>query len=74
MMMRVYTYSEARQRFAALLDKAAEEGEVRVSRRDGQVFVIRPLPPGGSPLDVSPVDLGLTTEEILQSIKESRRE
>ena len=42
-MMVVYTYSEARQNFAALLDKAAQEGEVRVTRKDGQVFVIRPV-------------------------------
>ena len=71
--MVVYTYSEARQNFAALLDKAAQEGEVRVRRKDGQVFLIRPVTPTDSPLDVEGVDLGLTTEEILQFIQESRR-
>ncbi len=40
--MNVYTYSEARQKLAALLDKAAKEGEVRIKRRDGQVFIIKP--------------------------------
>ena len=39
--MIVYTYSEARQSLATLLDKAAQEGEVRIKRKDGQVFVIR---------------------------------
>jgi antitoxin Phd len=72
-MMVVYTYSEARQSFAALLDKAAQEGEVRVTRKDGRVFVIRPVAPSDSPLDVEGVDLGLTREEILQFIQESRR-
>jgi antitoxin (DNA-binding transcriptional repressor) of toxin-antitoxin stability system len=72
-MMVVYTYSEARQNFAALLDKAGQEGEVRVTRKDGQVFLIRPVTPADSPLDVEGVDLGLTTEEILQFIQESRR-
>jgi prevent-host-death family protein len=40
--MMVYTYSEARQNLASLLDKAAEEGEVRIKRKDGRVFVIKP--------------------------------
>jgi hypothetical protein len=34
--MRVYTYSEARQNLADLLDQAAEEGEVRIRRCDGE--------------------------------------
>lgn len=69
----VYTYTEARQDLASLLDRAVEDGEVRVKRRDGQVFSIRPLVTSKSPLDVQPVDLGLTTEEILEFIAESRR-
>lgn len=72
-MMVVYTYSEARQNLSSVLDKAAREGEVRVKRKDGQVFVIRPVAPEDSPLDVEGVDLGLTAEEILQFIQESRR-
>jgi hypothetical protein len=35
--MNVYTYSEARQNLASLLDQAAREGEVRIQRKDGQV-------------------------------------
>jgi prevent-host-death family protein len=72
-MMVVYTYSEARQNLSTVLDKAAQEGEVRVKRKNGQVFVIRPVAPGDSPLDVDGVDLGLTTEEILEFIQEGRR-
>lgn len=72
-MTTVSTYPETRQDLASLLDKAAEEGEVRVKRPDGRVFVIRPLGPSRSPLDVGTVDLGITTEEILQAIAEGRR-
>jgi hypothetical protein len=72
-MMVVYTYSEARQNFASVLDKAAQEGEVRVKRKDGQVFVIRLVTPDDSPLDVEGIDLGLTAEEILEFIEEGRR-
>lgn len=71
--MVVYTYSEARQNFASVLDKAVQEGEVRVKRKDGQVFVIRLVTPDDSPLNVEGIDLGLTAEEILEFIQEGRR-
>lgn len=71
--MVVYTYTEARQKLAALLDQAAREGEVRIKRRDGQVFVIKPEVRTGSPLDVPSVDLGITTADIIQFIQESRK-
>jgi hypothetical protein len=69
----VYTYTEARQNLASLLDKAANEGEVRVKRRDGQIFIIRPEKVVASPLDVEGIDLNISTDEILQFIAESRR-
>ena len=71
--MDVYTYSQARQKLAALLDKAAKDGEVRIKRRDGQVFIIKPQMRRSSPLDVEGLDLNLTTAEILQSIQEGRK-
>ena len=71
--MRVYTYSEARQKFAALLEQAVREGEVKIKRKDGQTFVIRPEKKAGSPLDVEGLDLGITTSEIVQFIQEGRR-
>lgn len=71
--MIVYTYSEARQNLASLLDKAAQEGEVRIKRKDGQVFVIKPQPRTLSLLEVEWIDLGLTTKEILRFIQEGRR-
>jgi PAS domain-containing protein len=73
MMGAVYTYTEARQNLASLLDQAVREGEVRVKRKDGQIFVIKPEQKAGSPLDVEGVNLGITTTEIVQFIRESRR-
>ena len=72
--MRVYMYSEARQSLASLLEQAKREGAVGIRRRDGTIFVIRPEPGAGSPLDVEGVDLGVTTEEIVGFIRESRQE
>lgn len=71
--MVVYTLAEAQQNLALVLDKAVEEGEVRVKRKDGQVFVIRLVTSDDSPLDVEGVDLGLTADEILGFIQEVRR-
>ena len=72
-MTTVYTYSEARQNLATLLEKAIREGEVRVKRKDGQIFIISPEPLGGSPLDVAGVDLDLSREEIVEFVREGRK-
>ena len=50
--MKVYTYSEARQRFASVLDAAQRDGAVRIRRRDGRTFVLQPEASTRSPLDV----------------------
>ena len=70
----VYTYSEARQNLATLLDIAANKGEVRIQRRDGQTFVLKPEQASKSPLDVIGIDTDVTAEEIVDFIHEGRRE
>jgi len=72
-MSAVYTFSEARQNFAALLNRAAQEGEVRIKRRDGRVFVIQPETKTKSPLDVQCINLPVSTAEIVQFIHKGRR-
>ena len=52
--MRVYTYSEARQNLASVLDVAQRDGAVRIRRRDGQSFVLQPdiaVPQASEPYD-----------------------
>lgn len=71
--MKEFTYSEARQRLAELLDWARRDGAVRIRRRDGQIFIVHPAEPRGSPLDVGGEDLGLTSAEIVAMVHESRR-
>ena len=70
--MRVYTYSEARHNFASLLETAQKDGVVRIRRKDGSSFVVQPESSGASPLDVEGVDLGVTTDEIVNMIREGR--
>ncbi|MGH8246883.1 MAG: type II toxin-antitoxin system prevent-host-death family antitoxin [Gammaproteobacteria bacterium] len=71
--MKAYSYSQARQRLAELLNRARREGEVEIRRRDGQVFIVRPAPNEGSPLDVPAVDTEVSRREIVEWVRESRR-
>ena len=70
--MKVYTYSDARQKLASLLDRASAEGEVGIKRKDGRQFVIRPVTRRRAALDVRGVDVGLTAAEIVAFVRESR--
>ena len=71
--MRVYTFSQARQQLASLLNQAAREGQVRIRRRDGQMFALQPVRRARSPLDVPAVATDITTDEIVRFVRESRR-
>jgi hypothetical protein len=71
--MSVYAYTEAIQKIAFLLEEAFQQGEVRIRRDDGQVLVIRPESSAASSLDVEGIDLGITTQEIIECIHEGRR-
>lgn len=73
-MTTVYTYSEARQKLATLLDEVVNEGQVLIQRQDGTLFVVQQRAQGGSPLDVPGVDLALTREELVRFVQEGRRE
>lgn len=70
--MKVYTYSEARQQLAALLDRARREGAVRIRRRDGSAFLVQPDVSRVSPLDVPAARLGLRRDEIVALVREGR--
>ena len=71
--MKVYTYSQARQNLAKLLDDARQEGQVQIKRRDGQTFIIKPVEEKESPLDISGVSTDLTLDELNEAVRESRK-
>jgi hypothetical protein len=71
--MKEFTFSEARQRLGALLDAARKDGAVRIRRRDGDVFVLRPERSKGSPLDVAGLNLPLAREEVVDLVRAGRR-
>jgi Phd_YefM. len=71
--MKVYTYSEARQNLASLLEEARKKGGVRIRRRDGASFVLRPERTASAPLDVGGANLRLQRNQIVAAIRESRK-
>jgi hypothetical protein len=71
--MKEFTYSEARQRLAALLERAPRQRARRIPRKGGQVFVVRPEPTAGAPRDVPAIGAQLSRDEILDAIREGRR-
>lgn len=71
--MTIYTYSEARQNFASVLDKANKVGEVLIKRKDGTIFVIKPVTKNDSPLDVPGIDINLSRDEIVDMLQEVRQ-
>jgi prevent-host-death family protein len=70
--MKVYSYSQARQRLTEVLNRSRSE-DVIIRRRGGEAFRICPQLPDGSPLDVRGVRTGTTTADIIRVIREVRR-
>ncbi|MEQ9308228.1 MAG: type II toxin-antitoxin system Phd/YefM family antitoxin [Balneolaceae bacterium] len=70
--MKVYTYSQARQNLSKLLDEAKNEGEVRIKRRDGKTYILKPLQENISPLDIEGIDSDFTKEELNAIVREGR--
>ena len=65
--MKVYTYSEARQHFAEVLNLARTE-EVIIKRRGGETFAISYRKDSKSPFDVPGVRTKASTQDILDAI------
>ncbi|MEQ1696901.1 MAG: type II toxin-antitoxin system prevent-host-death family antitoxin [Hyphomicrobiaceae bacterium] len=72
--MRVYKFSEARQKLAEVLDLARDE-DVLIERRGGETFVLSLKRAKASPLDLPVVNRGLvTTEDVIEAVRESREQ
>ena len=69
--MKVYTYSEARQRLSDVLNTARSE-EVIIKRRGGETFSIIYRKNKKSPFDVPGIRTKATTKDILAAVRESR--
>ncbi len=70
--MNVYTYSEARQKLAKVLEQAESTGKVIIRRKDGRTFALVPEKISSSPMDVPSIKANISTDEIVQIIREGR--
>ena len=66
------TYLETQENLSVLLERASEEGEVRIKRAGGEVFVLKRETKKRSAFDVAGINLGVSTEEIVQFVREGR--
>ncbi len=71
--MDVYTYSEARQNFSTVLDKAEATGKVIIRRKDGRTYALVPERPSSSPLDVPSIQADVSSREVVTIIRDQRR-
>ena len=69
--MKVYTYSDARRRFAEMLNCARSESVV-IRRRGGESFQVTAAARTGSPLDIRGVKTTAKTTDILAAIRAVR--
>jgi len=70
-MMRVYTYSQARQNLSNVLDTARKE-EVLIRRRSGETYCVTLKKINRSPFDLPGIKTKATTDDILKAVRESR--
>ncbi len=65
------TFLETEGNLTRVLEAAQQSGEVRIRRENGQIFVLKPEAKG-SPLDVEGIDLGVSSEEIVDFVRAGR--
>ena len=70
--MRLYTYEQARENLDMLMTEAETKGAVAIMRKDRTFFELRPRGYGSIPPDLKGVDIGMTTDEIVELIRELR--
>lgn len=71
--MKGYTYSEARERLAEILNIAREE-DVMIQGRGGEVFTIVLKKKSRSPFAIPGIKTQASTKDILQAVKDSRKQ
>lgn len=66
------TYSESQENLSVLLERASAEGEVRIRRDGGEIFVLKRETKKRSAFDIPGVNLGISTQEIVEFVREGR--
>ena len=69
--MKVYSYSQARNKLADILEESKSE-EIIIKRRKGDLFSVIPKSGRRSPFDVPGLKSNISRQEVLDAIRESR--
>jgi hypothetical protein len=69
--MQTFT-EETQENLSDLLERASDEGEVRIKRNNGQIFILKPERTKPSAFDIAGIDLGISTKEIIEFVREGR--
>ena len=71
--MKTYNYSEAQQNFSAVLNTALTQ-DVIIKKKNGQRFRVTSVKENMnlSPFEVQGINTGITTEELVEILKQSR--
>ena len=69
--MKVFTYSQARQALATVLDTARKE-QVLSTHRGGETFAVSYKAPQKSPFNVPGIKTKANTQGILEAVSDSR--
>jgi PHD/YefM family antitoxin component YafN of YafNO toxin-antitoxin module len=70
--MKEYSFTEARQHFASVLDAAKREGVVCIKKKNGDTYLLKPVISKKSPLDIKGVKLDVSSKEIVDIIRSGR--
>lgn len=70
--MKEYSFTEARQHFASILEEAKKEGVVCIKKKNGEAYHIKPVISKKSPLDIKGVSVGISSQEIVDIIRSGR--
>jgi hypothetical protein len=69
----IYSYFEAQEQLESLLERALNEGQVKLKSQDGRIFTIRPdRTLKSSPFDVRSLKLPIGKSDIMEAIRDSR--
>lgn len=68
------TVNNVKKKLERLLKISKKEGAVKIKQKDGGIFTLRPDNKNASPLDVEGIDIAISTDEIIEIIRESRKQ
>lgn len=70
--MPVYNYADVCDRLSELFDKAKENTEVIVRRENGELYLITLVRKKGAAYNLPQTNIGLSRDEIISFIRETR--